>query len=137
MALGTKTASTDGMSKTPPEDFKTRAFRLAAGVFRLYPRLAAVSPAHAHLARQLLRSTTAIGALLEEGAVANSRRDMAAKYAIALHESRESNYWSRLGATDPQWSAELTPVIDETREFVAMLTVSVKKLRDRVHDAPG
>ena len=72
---------------------------------------------------------TAIGALLEEGIVANSRRDMAAKYAIALRESRESNYWSRIIATDDKWAAELAPIIKETGEFTAMLTVSVRKLR--------
>jgi len=77
----------------------------------------------------LLRATTAIGALLEEGEVANGRRDMAAKYAIALRDAREANYWARLGATDPNWSRPLAPIIQETSEFVAMLTVSVRKLR--------
>jgi four helix bundle protein len=117
------------MSNKPRQDLQARAFALAVRVFKLYPRLAAESPAHAHVARQLLRSVTAIGALLEEGLVANSRRDMAAKYAIALREARESNYWSRLVATDESWAAELSPVTQETKEFVAMLTVSVRKLR--------
>ena len=54
---------------------------------------------------------------------------MAAKYAIALREARESNYWSRLVATDESWAAELSGVTQETKEFVAMLTVSVRKLR--------
>jgi four helix bundle protein len=102
---------------------------LAVRVFKLYRRLAATSPAHAYLARQMLRSATAIGALLEEGMVANSRRDMAAKYAIALRESRESNYWSRVIATDARWAGELAPITKETSEFIAMLTVSVRKLR--------
>jgi len=57
---------------------------------------------------------------------------MAAKYAIALRESRESNYWSRLGATDPRWAADLGPIVQETREFAAMLTVSVRKLRSPI-----
>ena len=65
--------------------------KLAEMVFKLYPKLAATSAAHAHLAHQLLRSVTAIGALLEEGAVASSRRDMALKYSLALREARESN----------------------------------------------
>jgi four helix bundle protein len=76
-----------------------------------------------------MRSATAIGALLEEGAVANSKRDMAAKYALALREARESNYWSRLGETDVKWKPELTDITQETGEFVAMLTVAVRKLR--------
>lgn len=44
-------------------------------------------------------------------------------------EAREANYWARLAATDPVWAEQLGPIIDETREFVAMLTVSVRKLR--------
>ena len=32
-------------------------------------------------------------------------------------------------ATDPRWTAELAPIIQETGEFVAMLTTSVKNLR--------
>ena len=117
------------MSNRPRQDLLARAFAVAVLVFKLYPRLAATSPAHAHVARQLLRSCTGIGALLEEGIVANSRRDMAAKYAISLRESRESNYWSRIIATDERWTAELAPIIKETGEFIAMLTVSVRKLR--------
>ena len=131
------TQAPGGMEK-PRQDLAARAFRLSKAVFSLYPRLAAASPAHAHLAHQLLRSATAIGAMLEEGAVANSRRDMALKYAVALREAREANYWSRLGAADAQWAAELEPIIQETREFVAMLTVSVRKLRAPIETgAPG
>jgi hypothetical protein len=35
----------------------------------------------------------------------------------------------RLIATDAKWKATLTPIVNETSEFVAMLTVSVRKLR--------
>ena len=67
------------------------------------------SDAIAHIGLQMFRAGSAIGASIEEGQVANSRRDMAAKHAIALREARET----------------------EALEFVAMLTVSVKKLRER------
>lgn len=117
------------MSDPIRQDLNARAFALSVCVFKLSPRLAADSAAHAHVARQLFRAVTAIGALLEEGQVANSRRDMAAKNAIALREAREGKYWARIGASDPKWSEELAPIIQETSEFVAMLTVSVRKLR--------
>ena len=111
------------------QDLNARAFRLAAIVFRLYPRVAACGPHHAHAARELLRAASSIGSNLEEGTAPSSRRDMAAKYEIALRESREANYWARLLATDPKWTDELKFVVEETSEFVAMLTVSVRKLR--------
>ena len=126
--FGMHRAMRRGMDK-PLRDFRPRAFLLAQAVFRLYPKLAAASPAYRHLAHQLLRSVTAIGALLEEGAVASSRRDMAAKYVIALREAREGNYWARLGQTEGRWIIELSPVEQETDEFVAMLTTAVRKLK--------
>jgi len=87
-------------------------------------------PSARAIAHQLLKA--AIGALIEEGQVENSRRDMASKYALSLREARESNYWSRLGATDPKWTQELAPITKETGEFIAILTVSVRKLRSPV-----
>jgi four helix bundle protein len=111
------------------QDLNARAFKLAAQVFKLFPRLVAAGSGHAYIARQLLRATASIGANLEEGSAASSRRDMAQKYSIALRESREGKYWSRLLATDPAWSTTLEDVIQETSEFAAMLTVSVRKLR--------
>jgi four helix bundle protein len=110
-------------------DFRERAFLLSQEVFNLYPRLAGVSPAHGHLAHQLLRATTAIGALLEEGAIASSRRDMANKYSLAPREAREADYWARLGSTDARWRQELASIVQETHEFIAMLTAAVRKLR--------
>ena len=123
------------MSDPTREDLRARAFRLAAQVFKLYPRLAAAGPAHALVARQLLRAAGSIGANLEEGVAPSSRRDMASKHAIALREAREANYWARVLATDPRWAAELAPIVQETHEFVAMLTTSVKKLRIPVDES--
>ena len=114
---------------TSRQDLNARAFKLAVLVFKLFPQLAAAGPGHAYVARQLLRAVTSIGANLEEGTAASSRRDMASKYSIALREAREGKYWSRLVATDPRWATAVEPVTAETSEFVAMLTVSVKKLR--------
>ncbi|MBP8273297.1 MAG: four helix bundle protein [Acidobacteria bacterium] len=103
---------------------------LATALLRLYRRTLAMNPAMAHAGLQMFRAGTAIGASLEEGQVANSRRDMAAKYAIALREAREATYWLRLLATEPSLTAEATTHAREAGEFVAMLTVSVRRLRD-------
>jgi len=62
---------------------------------------------------------------------------MAAKYAIALREARESKFWARLLASDPRWSKEMAWVVQETGEFIAMLTVSVKKLRKPQAEGPN
>jgi four helix bundle protein len=82
------------------------------------------------MAQQLFEAASSIGAMLEEAEVAMSRRDMAAKQSIALRESRESNYWLRLLSIDTELTAELAALVDESRQFVAMLTTSVRKLRN-------
>src|SRR5437762_2530695 len=122
------------MADTPRQDLKARAFAFAAAILDRYTRLASGGPERAHMALQLFQAATGIGALLEEAEVANSRRDMAAKQAIALRESRESNFWLRMFSRLPEWSEELGPLVDESRQFVAMLTTSVRKLRN---PAPG
>ncbi|HRZ42935.1 MAG TPA: four helix bundle protein [Bacteroidales bacterium] len=48
------------------------------------------------IARQLLRSGTSIGANVEEGLGAQSRKDFYMKINIAHKESRETRYWIRL-----------------------------------------
>ena len=45
------------------------------------------------LSKQLLRSGTAIGALVREARYAESRADFTHKLAIALKEANESLYW--------------------------------------------
>lgn len=48
------------------------------------------------LSKQLLRSGTAIGALVRESEQAESRADFIHKMAIALKEASESEYWLEL-----------------------------------------
>jgi len=122
---------------TVRQDLCDRALRFAAAVLDRYSRLAAGGPAQSHMTEQLFRSVSAIGANLEEGKVANSRRDMGSKYAIALREAREARHWLRLLATQPAWTEELAPLVRESSEFVAMLTVSVRRLRTPPPDVSG
>jgi four helix bundle protein len=117
------------MTDNQRQDLCARALEFGDAIVSRFPRLAAGGAHHAHMALQLMEAATSIGANLEEGVVANSRRDMASKYAIALRESRESRFWLRLFSRIPEWKDELAPYLQESNEFVAMLTVSVRKLR--------
>jgi len=49
-----------------------------------------------HLAKQLLRSGTSIGANVEEALGGQSRRDFIAKLSISYKEARETRFWIRL-----------------------------------------
>jgi len=82
------------------------------------------------LANQLFNAGSSIGANLAESKGAYSRRELAAKNAIALKESRESNYWLRLADAKSIGNSALRAwLLRESAEFVAMLTTSVRKLR--------
>ncbi|HBK82646.1 MAG TPA: four helix bundle protein, partial [Flavobacterium sp.] len=48
------------------------------------------------LSKQLLRSGTAIGALIRESEHAESKADFIHKLSIALKEANESDYWIEL-----------------------------------------
>jgi four helix bundle protein len=77
-------------------NLKERAFSFSVAVLKMHDRVSSLGSPQAHMARQLFRSASAICALLEEADVAASRRDMAAKQAIALREAREAVYWLKL-----------------------------------------
>ncbi len=45
------------------------------------------------LTRQILKSGTAVGALISEAVFAQSKADFINKYSIALKEANETKYW--------------------------------------------
>jgi four helix bundle protein len=121
------------MSK-PLESFQSRSFRFACAIVRLYLRLAARPSFPMHLARQLLRSGTSVGANLEEAKAGQTRRDMAAKFSIALKEARETRFWLRLmEATELVAPALIADLMLESQELIAVLTAARRKLNSSYH----
>ena len=113
----------------PLESFQSRSFRFGCAIVRAYMKLAKLPDLPPHLARQVLRSGTAIGANLEEHKAAQSRRDAAAKVSIALKEARETTYWLRLLlATNLAPVSLINPLLEEAGELVAILTVTRRRL---------
>ncbi len=108
---------------------RERVFGFVAQILTLHAPISQHGVPHAHMAQQLFRAASAIGAMLEEGDVANSRRDMGAKHAIALREAKEARYWLRLLIQADVEVERLQPLEREANEFVVMLTTSVRKLR--------
>jgi four helix bundle protein len=114
----------------PPEAYTDRTFRFACQIVLLYRDLNKIPGFPFPLSRQQVRSGTSIGANVEEGTAAQSRRDLASRSAVALKESRETKYWLRLLlATDLAPKALVVPMLKEADELVAILTVTVRKLK--------
>jgi four helix bundle protein len=82
------------------------------------------------IANQILNAGTSIGANIEESRAPASRRDLTAKFVVALKEARETKFWLRLIRATNLAPAELTEhLYRESDELVAILTVSVRNLR--------
>lgn len=71
-----------------------KSFDFALAIIELYKQLKAKR--EFDISRQLLRSGTSIGANVEEGIAAYSKKDFMHKMSIASKEGRETGYWLRL-----------------------------------------
>ncbi len=79
------------------------------------------------LSKQVLRSGTAVGALIREAEFGQNRADFSSKMSISLKEANETEYWLCLlrntgFITDNQFSS-LQP---DCKELIAMLVSTVK-----------
>lgn len=79
------------------------------------------------ISKQLLRSGTAIGALVREAEMAESKRDFIHKMHIALKEANETVYWiDLLIATDYLDKMSLNSLKQDTTELLKILISIVK-----------
>lgn len=78
------------------------------------------------LSKQLLRSGTAIGALISEGKYAESKLDFIHKYGIAQKECSETEYWIKLSYKTTYLSEnEYNSLIFDNTELMKLLTSSI------------
>jgi four helix bundle protein len=79
------------------------------------------------LSKQVLRSGTAIGALIRESEFAASKADFINKLTVSLKEANETEYWLMLlHDTDYLGKSEFIQLQFECRELIAMLVSSIK-----------
>ena len=79
------------------------------------------------LSKQLLRSGTAIGALIREAEFAQSKLDFINKLSIALKEANETQYWISLLKDTSYLSEEVSKdLMKACNELISMLVASIK-----------
>ena len=79
------------------------------------------------LSKQVLRSGTAIGALIREAEFGQSKPDFTSKMSIALKEANETDYWlSLLKDTEFISKKEYRSLQGDCKELIAMLVSTVK-----------
>lgn len=105
--------------------FDVRCRRFGVSVLKLTDRFPKDSRGR-HLADQLMRSGTSIGANLQEAQAAQSRADFIHKMQIALKEARESSYWlSLLLEASLYKDTDLQSLLDENQQIAAILAKSI------------
>ena len=99
-----------------------KAYAFAIRIVRLYQYLVEEKKEWV-LAKQLLRSGTAIGALIEEAIGGESDADFKHKLKIAYKETRETHYWIRLlRDTDYLNDVQSESILNDCEELIKMLT---------------
>ncbi len=79
------------------------------------------------LSKQILRSGTAVGALIREAEFGQSKPDFTNKMSIALKEANETEYWlSLLNDTDFISENQFVNLQSDCKELIAMLVSTVK-----------
>ena len=84
------------------------------------------------LSRQLVRSGTAIGALIREAEFGQSRADFINKLSISLKEANETEYWLHLMKDSGFIQKDEFEILkDECSQLIRMLVSSIKTARSK------
>ena len=85
------------------------------------------------LSKQLLRSGTAIGALISEARFGQSDADFLSKMYIALKEANETEYWLRLlKKTEYIKDEQYQEIYNDCDQLLAMLIATTKTIKTKI-----
>ena len=108
---------------------KIKSFDFALRIVKLYKLL--IEEKEFILSKQLLRSGTAIGALVREAEHAESKADFIHKMAIAQKEANETDYWIDLLFQSNYLKKEqyhlFSTEITEINKILASIIISTKR----------
>ncbi len=103
-----------------------KSYTFALNIISLYKYLVSEQKEFV-LSKQLLRSGTAIGALIREAEHAQSKKDFLNKMNIALKEANETEYWIDLLKDSAYISMETYVNISQKIKELLKLLISVVK----------
>ena len=111
---------------------KDKSYAFAIEIVKLSQVLVADSREFV-MSKQLVRSGTAIGALLREAEFAQSKKDFVNKMSIALKEANETVYWiDLLKDTGYINIVNHKTLVSSCKEIIAMLVSSIKTTKSRM-----
>jgi four helix bundle protein len=114
----------------PPCIICDRAFQFATRIVKVCDLMATRGFSARHIASQLIRCGTSIGANAEEAQEGQTKPDFIAKMSVSRKEARETVWWLRLavqtGIVDPE---EVSWELNEAKQLLAMTKAAVKTAR--------
>jgi four helix bundle protein len=109
-----------------------KAFAFAVRVVNLYKFLTEKKKEYV-MSKQVLRSGTAIGALLREADFAQSKADFINKLHVAVKEANETEYWLMLlKETNYVDTVSCESISTDCRELLKLLTASIKTAKSNL-----
>jgi four helix bundle protein len=113
---------------------KDKSFAFALRIVKLYRYLQEEKKEYV-LSKQVLRSGTAIGALVHEAQYGESKADFVHKLGIALKEANETKYWLQLLAQSGYIDEKSYYSIDvDLTEILKILTSIIKTSKQNIQD---
>jgi four helix bundle protein len=108
---------------------RDKSFGFALRIVKLYRYLKEEKKEYV-LSKQVLRSGTAIGALIRESQYAESKADFIHKLAIALKEANETEYWIEiLYQSEYLEEKSYHSIHADIEELLRLLTSIIKKTK--------
>jgi len=110
---------------------RDKSFAFALRVVKCYQYLSVEKQEYV-LSKQLLRSGTAIGALIREAEQAESRLDFIHKLSIALKEAKETEYWiDLLFHSEYLNQSSYQSLQSDSQELIKLLTSIIKTTKSK------
>jgi len=107
---------------------KEKSYQFAIKMVRFYKFLTERKKEFV-MSKQVLRSGTAIGALVEEANQAESKADFIHKLSIANKEANETHYWLRLLRDSEIIKDEAVLLLKDCEELLRLLTAIIKSTK--------
>lgn len=107
---------------------KDKSYRFAIKTVRFYKHLINDKKEFI-IAKQVLRSGTSIGAMVEEANQAESKADFIHKLSIANKEANETRYWLRLLRDSDVIGKEDVSLQHDCEEVIRLLTAIIKSTK--------
>lgn len=112
--------------KMPKNEVKERSMDFALRIVKLYQYLCREKNEYV-ISRQVLKSGTAIGALVREAEFGESKADFVHKMSIALKEANETEYWLILLVRSSYLTDKQFDDIGKDIDILVKLLVSIVK----------